>query len=226
MRHGESANNTLNKSLGHETEAYEAQRSLDPRLTEKGEEGSFEVGCKLKEIAQIDEIRSSPFFRALQTADAVRRGLGKEDLTIKVAIPFHEHKGVYLGEKTFPGMGRKEMTESITNIDAQGVGEEGWYRVREVPETYDQLYSRAKNIVKALKEESKAMDGKTVLIVTHGNLLNAIYACITDKRQQLQPQNRLQIDNNALVCLNISQQLDDKRNYVALEVLAYNLKLL
>lgn len=55
-------------------------------------------------------------------------------------VSVHEHKGPYLGSKTFPGMSDREIKEKFANVNTKGVSEQGWYKVRENPETLEELY--------------------------------------------------------------------------------------
>lgn len=132
------------------------QGHLPGKLSEKGIEQADKLAERLKE-ENIDHIYSSDLARASDTADVIAE--------------FHPDTPL-------------EFTEQLRERDAgelQGMelkGRDWLIKNPEGGETVQQLYDRAKDFLKNIKEKHP---DQTILLVCHGGIGKALYAAIKDQ---------------------------------------------
>lgn len=127
---------------------------IDSELTEKGKEQAIRVADRLKE-EKIDVIYSSPFKRALKTAEIIK---GEREIPLIVDDGFKEIKcGMWEGSKFI--YIKDQYPEEYNTWDKTP-------HLHKMPkgETFGEVYQRA---VKALKEIIRKHEGKTILISSH-----------------------------------------------------------
>ena len=151
VRHGESEGN---KSHTHQTS--------DVPLSQEGKAQAEAVSTRLKGI-NFDVVYSSNSLRAKQTAEIISKKLNAK-------IEFWED----LAELRTPSeIQRKNIDDSevvkIKKLIADNFYK-GNYRYSD-EETFDELNSRAKKVIKHLEENHK---GQTVLVVSHSTAIKAI----------------------------------------------------
>jgi 2,3-bisphosphoglycerate-dependent phosphoglycerate mutase len=198
IRHGQSANNVLAESDGHDYDLYMSTRSPEPPLTGLGHRQAALLAQQLSSAATraaadtersawlanehpISELYVSPMLRALQTAAPIACALG---LAPQVWVDIHEHGGVFTGnpEKanvvSYPGLTRAEMAAQFPTYQVcDGVGDHGWW-----PGGYEEIevcYVRAQRVAVALKAMAAARPDASIALVTHGtfldNLMHALF---------------------------------------------------
>ena len=103
MRHGESQNNVLSKIA---QEVYEQYRTYEPELSELGVQESIQMGKALKNSGiNIDFMLTSAHKRAILSAKCILETFPEVPVHLMLAI--HEVGGIYMREKTFPGLSIK-----------------------------------------------------------------------------------------------------------------------
>jgi broad specificity phosphatase PhoE len=193
IRHGQSANNVLAESQGHDYATYMAGRLPEPPLSEVGQRqaelladqlaaatanppaASVRLGWVTTEYP-ISRLYVSPMLRALQTALPISRALG---LNPEVWVDIHEHGGVFTGNPELGNVvGYRGLTK--TEIARQfaaycivgGIGAEGWWQGGF--EEMDACYSRAGRVAEQLYALHDECEGTTIALVTHGTFLDAL----------------------------------------------------
>jgi broad specificity phosphatase PhoE len=192
IRHGQSANNMLAETHGHDYATYMAGRVPEPPLSEIGHRQAELLAQQLDAAAQaftptqrlawvtkehpIERVYVSPMLRAMQTARPISRVLG---VTPQVWIDIHEHGGVFTGNPElgdvvgYPGLTRAEMAAQFPDyIVAEGVSDGGWWHGGY--EEMDVCYSRARRVAERLYALYEELEGKTIALVTHGTFLDAL----------------------------------------------------
>lgn len=149
MRHGESEANTLGISNSRDRERY--------HLTEKGVR---EVEARAKEFARqgIDVIVSSDFLRTKETARIIARAVG---------IP--ENEIVY----------HDQLREFDVGAEREGKPWRETERHVRSGQTYPDMETSAqvkRRAFKALYDIDGRYEGKRILIVSHGAILNTLYS--------------------------------------------------
>lgn len=127
---------------------------IDSELTEKGKLQAIRVADRLKE-EKIDFIYSSPFKRALKTAEIIK---GEREITLITDDGFKEIKcGMWEGSKFI--YIKDKYPEEYNTWDKTP-------HLHKMPqgETFSEVYQRA---VKALREIIRKHEGKTILITSH-----------------------------------------------------------
>lgn len=194
IRHGQSGNNVLAETDGHDYEKYMASRTHDPLLSAIGErqaellaEHFVAAGERLAAIAPshvwmahdlpIDTLYVSPMIRALQTAWPLSRALG---LTPQVWVDIHEHGGLFTGSPTKnnvvanPGITNAEIAERFPGYAVgAGIDERGWWYGGY--EEIELCYTRACGVVARLRELAAEQPGSGIALVTHGTFLDALF---------------------------------------------------
>ena len=193
IRHGQSANNVLAESQGHDYAAYMAGRVPEPPLSEIGQCQAQRLADHLAAAAArprpatdrlawitsehpVDALYVSPMLRALQTALPISRSLGVQP---QVWVDIHEHGGVFTGtpEKGdvvgYPGLTRAEMEAQFGGYRVvAGVHDGGWW-----PGGYEEMdvcYSRACRVAGELYALAEEQPDATLALVTHGTFLDAL----------------------------------------------------
>ena len=198
IRHGQSANNVLAESDGHDYDLYMSTRSPEPPLTELGHRqaallarqfalsatriaADTERSAWMANEHPICDLYVSPMLRALQTAQPIATTLG---LVPQVWVDIHEHGGVFTGNPdkanvvSYPGLTRAEMRAQFPTYQVlDGVGDDGWWRGGY--EEIDVCYVRAQRVAAALLAMSAARPEATIALVTHGTFLdNLLHALV------------------------------------------------
>ena len=192
IRHGQSANNVLAESRGHDYAAYMAGRNPEPPLSAIGQRQAHLLAGQMAAAARsqtanrrlawvtnehpIETIFVSPMLRALQTAWPISQALG---LQPQVWVAIHEHGGVFTGNPElgdvvgYPGLSRNEIGAEFAGYQvADGVHDGGWW-----PGGYEEMdacYSRACAVAKQLYSLAQGRPDATIALVTHGTFLDAL----------------------------------------------------
>lgn len=193
IRHGQSANNVLAESHGHDYATYMAGRLHEPPLSDIGRRQAELLAERLAAATAnppapsarlgwvtteypITRLYVSPMLRALQTALPISRTLG---LQPEVWVDIHEHGGVFTGNPElgnvvgYPGLTSAEMAEQFgTYRLAAGVGANGWWTGGF--EEMDVCYTRACRVAEQLHVLHGECEGTTIALVTHGTFLDAL----------------------------------------------------
>jgi broad specificity phosphatase PhoE len=164
VRHGESLGNvSLEKWI------FEVQKTaLGSNLTKLGEKQALAVSTKLKKV-HFDAIFSSHLLRAKRTAEIIGQDR-KMAVIAKEAL--QERKKGKLGGKS-----KEELTKELGNNFLYGnpdalTEEEMWkFRLFEDMESAEEAFGR---FITALREIAIAYSGKTVLVVSHGNVMRSL----------------------------------------------------
>ncbi len=138
------------------------QGQCNSALTQEGEEQAKNLGKYFKNI-DIDIIYCSTLGRAKQTADLIK---GNRNLPIEYR---EDLKEIALGD--WEGKEFSEIEEKYPQQNADFWHKPEAYHPVGRGETYEQLRQRAGN---ALKEIATKNKNKTVLVVTHGTLLETL----------------------------------------------------
>lgn len=194
IRHGQSANNVLAESQGHDYAAYMAGRNPEPPLSDIGLRQAELLAEHLARAAArplpetdrlawvtsehpIDSLYVSPMLRALQTAQPVAKALG---LLPEVWVDIHEHGGVFTGNPElgdivgYPGLSRAEIAARFSGYRVvDGVLDTGWWTSGY--EEMDVCYSRACRVAAKLYGLAERQPSATIALVTHGTFLDALF---------------------------------------------------
>ncbi len=193
IRHGQSGNNVLAETDGHDYEKYMATRTHDPLLSAIGERQAELLAEHFVALSKrlaaagpskvwmmhdlpIDTLYVSPMVRALQTALPLSRALG---LTPQVWVNIHEHGGLFTGSPTHnnivatPGITAPEIVERFPGYAVgEGVGDDGWWYGGY--EELDVCYTRACGVAERLRAKAEATPAICIALVTHGTFLDAL----------------------------------------------------
>lgn len=193
IRHGQSANNVLAESQGHDYAAYMAGRLPEPPLSEIGHRQAELLAQQLATVTAnppapsqrlgwvtteypIERIYVSPMLRAMQTALPISRALG---VAPEIWVDIHEHGGVFTGNPElgdvigYSGLTNTEMAERFATYRVvNGVNENGWWIGGY--EEMDACYSRACQVAERLYSLYEECEGSTIALVTHGTFLDAL----------------------------------------------------
>lgn len=193
IRHGQSANNVLAESHGHDYATYMAGRVPEPPLSEIGlcqaqrlaEHLAAAAARPLPETDRlawvtsehpIDALYVSPMLRALQTALPISQALGIQP---QVWVDIHEHGGVFTGSPEkgdvvgYPGLTRAEIEEQFAGYSVvDGLLDAGWWSGGY--EEMDVCYGRACRVAGDLYRLAEEQPDATLALVTHGTFLDAL----------------------------------------------------
>lgn len=170
IRHAQSENNAR----------PEPERVEDPPLTALGHRQAVLLATKHPRIAWADVILTSPFLRALQTADILCRYAG---CRVEVWRDLHEQGGCYSGylpgQRTGrPGLTGKEIASLFPQFTIDGaIGDGGWWESKPYEEM-EEAHKRARAVIARL-EGRFANRRTTVAVVTHADFLRAILTVLT-----------------------------------------------
>ena len=180
IRHGESQNNLLHRIS---EDLYHKHRSFEPELSEVGIDDCQNAGkAMLKAGITFDVLLTSAHKRALLSAKHILESY--PEVPVQLMLKVHEHGGVYMQGKTYPGLNMTQAKEilpqlQIPDSEAAIFGDEhsGWFK-QDAPETIQESLLRVKESVRGFKQLAKnELRDKTVLIVTHGQYLHYL-TCI------------------------------------------------
>jgi len=177
IRHGQSANNA---NPGGE-------RHPDPQLTEVGHQQAEQL-AEWAKSAGLSRIISSPFLRALQTAEYVRQAA---DVPAEIWNDVFEQGGCCAGADPSLDLGAIDYQGVAGMTDAeirQGyphfqippeIDERGWWRERPF-EPMQEAHTRAESVVERTRELFAHSDER-VAIIFHGMFKNLILGAFFEK---------------------------------------------
>jgi broad specificity phosphatase PhoE len=160
IRHAQSEGNA--KVLG---------AGKDSRLTELGRRQAEAVGARMAEIG-VDRVLASPYVRALETADAVRRATGAPAGIVPL---LHEHHVEALGsdgDEDWPFLSRAGLVERFPEFEPPADFAFG-PRWHDIPEADDAVVRRGRRVAEELWQ--RYCDGPggnpsiRLAVVTHGS---------------------------------------------------------
>ncbi|KAL3132345.1 hypothetical protein ABBQ32_008922 [Trebouxia sp. C0010 RCD-2024] len=176
MRHGERID-----EVNKEWSAI-SKRPYDPFLSDHGEDQAKKVAAKLKKFG-IKKVFISPFFRCLQTASFAAEGLGiqPQDWTVTCAVgEFMNPKMMvkkggkcpegHINSWFFEGNGLKEHVAKKLPKQTASKLQYGQLDFKRYPENLLNSRRRYNRAFQAIADEAQ---GENVLIVTHGDGVNA-----------------------------------------------------
>jgi broad specificity phosphatase PhoE len=184
VRHGESVGNT--------TKASNHVFGKGSVLTEKGKDQARTLGSYLNNIT-FDEVFSSDLLRAQQTAEiiALEKNIAvktTERLRERTLAPYFKKNP----EKTREDV-EKDLQKAFDNLtDAEKMA----YKFDEDIESAQEATTR---FITFLREIAVAYEGKTILIVCHGNLMRTLLAHLGWATYDELPQNT--IKNSGFIVL-------------------------
>lgn len=160
IRHAQSEGNTKVPGAGK-----------DSRLTELGHHQAEAAAARMAEIG-VDRVLSSPYVRALETADVVRRATGAP---VEIVPLLHEHHVEALGsdrDEDWPFLSRAGLAERFPAFEAPADFAFG-PRWHDIPETDDAVVRRGKRVAEELWrrycEGPEANPSIRLALVTHGS---------------------------------------------------------
>lgn len=176
VRHGETKANKKNILQGHK----------NYHLNKTGKIQSKQLSKRLKNT-KIHSIYSSDLTRAKQTAKIIK---GKKADIIYDKLLRERHLGDYGGKKIsdFVNAAEKKGKNAVNFRPKKG-------------ENYDDLKSRANTFFSKIVKSHKA--GETILIVTHGGIIQAIIEIISDIKGS--PKKKVNIENTSLTTIEYSK---------------------
>lgn len=143
IRHAQSVNNAL----------ADEQRVEDPPLTEAGHKQA-EFLAEWIVQAGLTRLISSPFRRALQTTEYIRR---RTDLTPEIWVDLHEQGGCCSGYEAISYTGRPGLSASELQQEFPGyrlppdIDGDGWWKSRPY-ERIDEAEQRAERLIECFHE--------------------------------------------------------------------------
>ncbi len=167
IRHAQSQNNAL----------PQAQRVEDPALTRIGHEQSRRLASQMAEL-QLTRIITSPFLRAMQTAEHLHEATG---IAPEVRTALHEKGGCVAGARFGqmngqPGMTRQQIAAQFPDYQiASEIDGYGWWGSAPF-ETLQQATRRAQRLWTDTRREFGETDQR-VAYVMHGDFLLLLLAC-------------------------------------------------
>lgn len=160
----------------------QAKRPYDPYLTEHGEKQAKAVGPKLQQF-DIKKVYISPFYRCLQTAMGAMETVQvpPEDWTVSCAVSEFLNPSIMvkkggsvppgnINEWFFKGGDLKSHVKHQIPQDIANKVKIGRTRFEKYPEN---LLSSRRRYIHAFQEAADQANGQNVLIVTHGDAVNA-----------------------------------------------------
>ncbi len=148
VRHGES--------LGNTGESH----SVDPELSPLGHKQAERLACRLEKI-HFDAIISSPFIRAVQTAEKTAK---LKNMNVEI-FPLLFEVGTEAG---YEGMGLSELQKIYPRISMFSDGNE--YPLSLTVEDADATYIRAKEAIDRIKK--RFGEDANVVLFAHGTFNN------------------------------------------------------
>jgi 2,3-bisphosphoglycerate-dependent phosphoglycerate mutase len=170
IRHGQSLNNAADVS----------QRVPDAPLTDVGLQQASRCAQWVPSL-ELSRLVSSPFLRALQTTDPIRKATG---LRPEVQIDLHEVGGCYSGhlpeeQVGLPGMTRSQMAAKFPGFRiAENIDGDGWWACKPF-ESMEQARDRAAGCFRRTVD-AFAHTAERVAYVMHGDYLRCLLNCFHD----------------------------------------------
>jgi 2,3-bisphosphoglycerate-dependent phosphoglycerate mutase len=188
IRHAESVNNAgwndpnythvedaPLSEIGQE-QAVHLANTLRQHVDDEDLQTAFNNNLNLPVYPRFDELHSSPFRRALQTARPLANAL---DMPVHVMMDIYEHGGIFRREGdtvvTFPGLSRDEMRAIVNHaVIPEAVTDNGWWTM-DVYEPEDEYIARGARVASFLKEQAReAWRGKHIAMITHAAFTNLL----------------------------------------------------
>ena len=214
IRHGKTVNNAL---VEKNYEEYLKYRNQDPDLCEGVKEQCEYLGNFLKSNKiKIDKFLCSCQKRAIKTmtyiANIYNKAIPKE------CIPsLHEYGGIYLGDKTFPGLTEKEIKELCPDIKFPEKMDlsKGWYD-KDHRETEEELRKRVKEVINMFKEMAQSCEEEnyTVCFIGHNDFLNAFFSMLNNSAFVINNQLNISHDNLCISSFDIDKNRRITINYI------------
>ncbi|MEL6890085.1 MAG: histidine phosphatase family protein [Actinomycetota bacterium] len=158
VRHGESTWNAVRRWQGQ----------ADPPLTERGEDQARAAVELLSRLGPFEAVVTSTLARAARTGDLLAQGIGVADVRRHVGL-VERHAGPWQGLTRF-------------EIDDRWPG---YLDDDRRPDGYELDPSVVERSVAALVDIAGSFGGRSVLVVSHGGVINAL------ERHQREPWKRL-----------------------------------
>mmetsp|Transcript_74963 Transcript_74963/g.223359 ORF Transcript_74963/g.223359 Transcript_74963/m.223359 type:complete len:320 (-) Transcript_74963:67-1026(-) len=191
IRHGETENNVLLRQLGSEGPEYERVRSSDPLLSALGREQVQKV-TRHPALAKLFgkgkppvDIYSSPLLRAIETAAPLQRALPGSP-PIRVRPELAEIGGLRRvledgSVEVLPGMSPQELRERFPDLELEltEVPSQGWWSESAAEDKSESgrraIRDRVVRVARWARDvKPSAPDGRHVVIIGHGALLNRL----------------------------------------------------
>ncbi|GIW95890.1 MAG: phosphoglycerate mutase [Pirellulaceae bacterium] len=172
IRHGQSENNAR----------PESERVEDPELTELGRRQARCLGAAEPELFGAQLLITSPFRRALQTAEPLAAA---RSTPVWVWRDVHEQGGCYAGytPETYrgrPGLGRSAIAASFPHyVIEPSIQEEGWWGSKPY-ESWEDALSRAERVARRICDEIRPRFDR-VAIVTHADFMRCLLLALAPK---------------------------------------------
>jgi len=163
IRHAQSANNSLPERL----------RVEDPAITPLGHRQAAALAADFESRQARHQIRhliTSPFRRALETAEHLRAHM---KLSAEVWVDLHEQGGCYSGYQPWlyqgrPGMSRNEIERHFPWYRVEeSIGDDGWWASKEY-ESAEAAGARARRLWQRICQLHDG-DGGAVAFITHAD---------------------------------------------------------
>ena len=214
IRHGKTVNNAA-QEISYEE--YLKKRDKDPDLCEGVKEQCEFLGNFLKSNNfKINKFLCSCHKRAIKTLNYISNAYDKS--IRKECVPsLHEYKGIYLGNKVFPGMTDKEIKEICPdiklpeNIDLS----KGWYD-KDHKETEEEFRKRLKEVINMFKEMAQNCEEEnyTVCFIGHNDFLNGFFSLLNNAAFVANNQLNISHDNLCLSSFDIDKNRKVTINYI------------
>ena len=214
IRHGKTVNNAL---LEKNYEEYLKNRNEDPDLCEGVKEQCEFVGNYLKSNnIKINKFLCSCQKRAIKTLNYISNAYDKS--IPKECVPsLHEYKGIYLGNKVFPGITDKEIKEICPDIKLPENMDlsKGWYG-KDHKETEEEFRKRLKEVINMFKEMAQNCEEEnyTVCFIGHNDFLNGFFSLLNNAAFVANNQLNISHDNLCLSSFDIDKNRKVTINYI------------
>ncbi len=147
LRHGESTWNAVRRWQGQ----------ADPPLTERGEDQARESVAGLRALGAFEAVVTSTLHRAARTGDLIAAGLGVDDVRRSEAL-VERHAGPWQG---------------LTRFEIED-GWPGYLDDQRRPDGYELDPSVVDRSSASLAELASEFLGRSVIVVSHGGVINAL----------------------------------------------------
>lgn len=178
--------------------------SNDP-LIEKGKNYAHKVS-KLLENSGIEIIFSSPYLRALETAEIINNSINVEIFQL-LNLRERNSYGVLSGiKKTIAKELFPEVVQRISDMKANGLKPSNSYETLPGAEIYFDLIERAKDSFNTIFRESKMKKANSVLVVTHGGFSSAFFKSVLKKDIELKKGEIIVLEGTSLDDITINDK--------------------
>ena len=214
IRHGETENNVLQNQS---QELYLKNRSKDPELAPDGPEKCKKIGEFLKNHnIRIDKFYSSLQKRGLKTMTYIGNAYNPK-IPKEAIIDLYEYGGIYLENKSYPGLTEKEIKEQFPDVILPKEDiKNGWY-LKDHKETENEFRDRLKSVInmfKSMAKNSEEDENYTVCIISHRDFLNGFYSLLNSSNFVVNNQLTISHDNLCISSFDISKDRKININYI------------